>query len=497
MSGNPTGWSVLGGSALGGRHVTTGAPNQDSWRSESVIHHGQEFVVLAVADGHGGPRYVRSDVGSEFAVAVAVELIKEIVETGGFDGSSRKIEKEVLSTLPSLLVAAWSQRCMDHVAQHPFTPEEEDRAGATLGTDPLLSYGSTLLTAVVSSNRCFLLQLGDGDSLVALPDGKMIQPLPPDERLTGSETTSLCLPDAERDFRVAVVENPSPSLVLLASDGYGVAFADPDWRQTVMVDLLGQLKTRGPESVGAALPGWLEESARVGGDDVTIALAYRPFRTNVKPVGSRRRAVPLGVAALVGLLLGLAGGWILARLVGEPPVAVGSVTTSTTTTTTEPTTTTTVASTVTISSDVPSQGVGVTVAEEAMAAIIGVDGTVVLFTPNPQDPAPVLVDPELVDTGDAQDVPSRVFGWGALWELDAGQLGRGGEPSGLEFDPELRLIGIELENGVLWLLSEDGEWLVAFEPGSLCEVFKVADDSGESDRDITVPGCQLASDADE
>jgi hypothetical protein len=479
---------VFGGSALGGRHVTTGAPNQDAWGTETIVRDDEEHVIMAVADGHGGSRYVRSDVGSKLAVSVAIEVVREAVELGVLDGPTRKVEK-ALADLPANLVATWSKRCLEHLAQHPFTSEEEARAGEPVHIDPLLSYGSTILIGILSPNRCFLLQLGDGDSLVALDNGRMVQPLPADDRLTGSETTSLCLPDAERDFRVATVENPVPTLVVLSTDGYGVAFADPEWRQSVVSDLLNQLRNRGPGQVQAALPKWLEESATVGGDDATLAMAYRPDARESRGVLKRSKIAPMVGIGVIGVLIGGLGGWAVANgFAGQAP-AVGPVSTLAGTTTTDVTTTTLAVTSTTGDGDVGAGG-GVSQGEQVRASIIGADGTVVEFYPDPKSADAAAV--ESVGTPEASMV---AFAWGSYWAIEEGRLFADGEQYELGLDTDLLFAGVEYENGFIWAVTDDGNWLVALGPESVCVLPILAADADDSQEPASpAPDCSPLGD---
>ncbi len=60
-------WVCATASSTGGSHRATGAPNQDAVATFET----DDGVCVAVADGHGGARYVRSAIGSELAVDVA------------------------------------------------------------------------------------------------------------------------------------------------------------------------------------------------------------------------------------------------------------------------------------------------------------------------------------------------------------------------------------------------------------------------------------------
>ena len=60
-------WRVIGASVRGAAHLSSGAPNRDA------IHWLPEYgagppVILAVSDGRGSAKCIRSDVGSRLAV---------------------------------------------------------------------------------------------------------------------------------------------------------------------------------------------------------------------------------------------------------------------------------------------------------------------------------------------------------------------------------------------------------------------------------------------
>ena len=65
---------MLAASVTGAAHLRAGRPNQDAadcWES------GDRTVVLAVADGHGGEAYARSDRGARFAVEEAIGACRD------------------------------------------------------------------------------------------------------------------------------------------------------------------------------------------------------------------------------------------------------------------------------------------------------------------------------------------------------------------------------------------------------------------------------------
>jgi hypothetical protein len=100
-------------------------------------------------------------------------------------------------------------------------------------------------------------------------------PLLKDQRLFANETTSLCSPEAWRDFRVCfqAVSHAPPPLILLSTDGYPNSFRDETGFRKVGSDLLEMIRDGGLDTVNDHLESWLAESTYAGsGDDVTVGL---------------------------------------------------------------------------------------------------------------------------------------------------------------------------------------------------------------------------------
>ncbi len=276
-------WHVATASVRGSAHGTDG-PNQDAVATASIDIAGPDpACVAAVADGHGGSRYVRSDRGARLAVRLAVDRLTAATITNPLAPPEDILREQ----LPEL-VEEWMRAVHADVRQHPFTPEERSRAGTDLEPQPVIAYGATLVVALVNKGVVGLAQLGDGDLAVRLSDGRCLRPVPGDRRLVGGETTSLCLPTAGADFRFASLGgNESVEIVLLATDGYGNSFAEEEWWPEVLNDISGFVDARGTRDLSKHLPEWLSESALIGGDDVTVAVLARRGQNTTSSIGVR------------------------------------------------------------------------------------------------------------------------------------------------------------------------------------------------------------------
>jgi len=271
-------WLALTASQRGAAHQAMGLPNQHAVAAHQIP---PDVLVAAVADGHGHRRHFRSARGSQLAVTVACEAAGELTARLDELEAARQIESEALRKLVPAITGRWRDAVREDVAADPFTAQEE--AMRASGDDALIAYGSTLLLAIAGRRWLVLVQIGDGDIMAIQPDGRPLLPVPRDPSLDGQQTTSLCGPRAEDDFRAAVVDASTTPLlgVLLATDGYGNAQVADPWADAVSADLAELINDRPPEWLAGQLPLWASRCASADGsaDDTTIALLIAPSAT--------------------------------------------------------------------------------------------------------------------------------------------------------------------------------------------------------------------------
>lgn len=282
--GNHHRWRFIGKRVRGAYHVKANLPNQDAiyWCQESFQGRGG---FISVSDGHGSPKCFRSQIGSNFAVitaGIACERLFLDLHPCEVSSAKRWVEKR----LSREIVQRWRQVAIDDLSEKPFTRQEvqaiEQKEGTkarrTVVANPILAYGATLLILTITEDHILYMQLGDGDILVVSEDGEVTKPLGKNEGLVVNETSSLCLPEAWRSFKVNLqaVGNQPPALILLSTDGYSDSFAaDRDFLQ-VGPDILRMIRSEGLDKVNDCLEAWLEETSRLGsGDDITLAIACR------------------------------------------------------------------------------------------------------------------------------------------------------------------------------------------------------------------------------
>ncbi len=274
-------WRVVGNSVRGAMHERAGMPNQDAihWLPESSA--GLPLI-LTVADGHGSHKSFRSETGARLAVETAAQVISDFLLGQSQTESLSMTKRAAEEWLPAALARRWLEAVSAHLAAQPLNADElklahniQGASAPTASSNSSVAYGTTILAAAVAEGFILYLQLGDGEILTVSKDGEVTRPLSKDERLFANETTSLCAPDAWRDFRVCfqVVSNAPPSIILLCTDGYSNSFHDEQGFFKVGTDILDMIRDDGLEMVNEHLASWLTESTNAGsGDDATLGL---------------------------------------------------------------------------------------------------------------------------------------------------------------------------------------------------------------------------------
>ncbi len=207
-------WVVTELSTTGHAHLLKGVECQDAHASLK----GDDWVIMAVSDGHGSEKSPFSKIGAELAVHSFVEeayrVFKDLpkAELGRF----KEETETAFADFPKSMVKIWRQKLDKRFASISKAirlewPEDKPT--------PYKWFGCTLLGSVVFSDKMAVyFQLGDGDVLKVV-EGKHQRVFPPKEQL-GTETFSLSSTNAVEVAQTSI-QFECPEAVLLATDGIG------------------------------------------------------------------------------------------------------------------------------------------------------------------------------------------------------------------------------------------------------------------------------------
>jgi hypothetical protein len=202
----------------GASHLRKGSPCQDA----SGLHtfhdlKGATITLMAVADGHGGARYVHSDVGSWLACRVAlITAQQQLREKNTSSGSLQEWNQWLGQELPRIIHRRWLRAVEKHWHAHHAAAKDEEFV-------PLL-YGATLGLVIMTPGWWGQTGLGDWDLLQVKADGAELLSEESDSAASGEATFSLCLKDAPAYFAsrtsIQTLDGSSPGFALmLSTDG--------------------------------------------------------------------------------------------------------------------------------------------------------------------------------------------------------------------------------------------------------------------------------------
>lgn len=277
-------WQCLATCPTGATHRDRGVICQDAVIASHRYFRGQPLSILAVADGHGGERYTRSDFGAHFALDIATEIFSElgcvilVSATGEVSESdpSKTLSYELEHRIARKFESDWKRRVVAHAEGHP-----ED------GVDPhsaagIARYGSTIVVLFICGGITVAGCLGDS-ALYAVYPPKMPNGAPeaqrilpsPDIARVGVTTDSLCSIDAAKAWTWLIIDNETNpiAMLMLATDGFGDSLEDP---LHSVLSMFERTCERGLDWLREILPQQLGRwSAEGVGDDMGCLVAFR------------------------------------------------------------------------------------------------------------------------------------------------------------------------------------------------------------------------------
>ena len=260
----------------GASHARRGVVCQDAsgWCSLKD-RSGHPVQLMVVADGHGGKRYIHSDVGSRLACELSLNLVAEQL------GQSSSVGRDAVQRWQEWLEGSFAQtlhrRWLAAVEAH----WNQERIKTEASEDPYspLSYGTTIALVIMTPDWWGHTGLGDWDLVRIGSDGEVeLASEEQEEDQTGGETTySLCLSNAPRHFvaRTAVhpiTEQETPFSLLLSTDGVRKSCStDADFFAIASYLCEAEQPRQGDAAV--QLSADLDRiSSQGSGDDVSVAI---------------------------------------------------------------------------------------------------------------------------------------------------------------------------------------------------------------------------------
>jgi len=271
---------------VGNQDAFASYPNQEMINSEG----GKKMPsIIAVSDGHGGKKYIRSAIGSKKAVECIMSIAKENLQLSSNMRSNDLTD--IVRHIKSRYLLSWYENIDKHFKQSvAFSDDErkfleencsQEDYEAVLN-NPRVAYGCTFLCAIAYDDLVLILQLGDGDILGLYPNDEVQEIIKSDSRNFANETLSLCSLREPSDITHSIlIGDDIPKLLTLTTDGvknsYNDLSSDIKVFYKIPIVLKNELQKNDfdIDKVKAMAEKWLEKAATNGaGDDVTIGILF-------------------------------------------------------------------------------------------------------------------------------------------------------------------------------------------------------------------------------
>lgn len=269
-------WETIGCSVVGASHKKRGTENQDS------IHFGVSPAFVAVSDGHGAKKYIRSAIGSR----LAVESIKKTLYENLPLNTSMKDINNAIRHIKSRFLFNWQRQVDENLQILPFTQTEMDflqlncnqKDNKDLEENPRIAFGCTFLCAIAYSDLILILYHGDGD-VIGLYNDKATDLIRTDIRNFAGNTLSLgSLSDASEIGHTILTDAEIPSLIMLCTDGIRNSYNDTvphEIEQFYKIPVAIKNALLNDKNILSDLENLLTKITTNGsGDDVTLGAIY-------------------------------------------------------------------------------------------------------------------------------------------------------------------------------------------------------------------------------
>ena len=231
---------------------------------------------MAVADGHGGQRYTRSDVGSRLACDIALTIMAtQFSQWSGANQAEQQLWQSWLeTTFPRNLHQQWLKSVERHwqdestelveALEEPFSP---------------LCYGTTIGVVIMTPTWWGHTGLGDWDLVRVGPhgDATLVSEEQDEGQTNGEATYSLCLSNAYVHFASRTTVSPitegSPNFsLLLSTDGVRKSCSTDDDFFEIAKYLCRGERPRSANEMKELDADLDKISSQGSGDDVSVAI---------------------------------------------------------------------------------------------------------------------------------------------------------------------------------------------------------------------------------
>ncbi len=262
-------FEILSSSIRGASHISKGQVCQDALSVSHTFFRGESIIIATVSDGHGGKKYIYSDIGASLATEAVnqslLQFAKLIIE--------KKLKQKEANTyfqekLIKDILLKWYQ-----MIKYDYQLRKENDDSKNF----IKFYGCTISFILIIQEKIYAGQIGDGAIYhfgmdIAL---KLILPNVSSENL-GLTTDSLCNENAIYKYQFDIIDlrKNKKGILFITTDGLIDSLGDE--LSIMLSDLYIKKNKFGINTIGTIWPKMLRKWTDEGvGDDMgTIIVFY-------------------------------------------------------------------------------------------------------------------------------------------------------------------------------------------------------------------------------
>lgn len=254
----------------GADHIAKNKVCQDA----SGVFYNENYALAVVADGHGSEKYIRSEIGSQFAVESVRETIDAYMsDINMFSKAIKNDQDYICKKIQEQFLTRWFIKIEDYKDNNPLTENEIEILKREKASEREFSthYGSTILFAVMTKEYHFGMLVGDGGFIVVNSDGS-VKCVIEDENSFANYCSSICSRNSITEFQ-KYFEYGNPISITVSTDGLIKSFASEEDFEDYHLLLASMLDDT--DACSASLEKNLHNRTHAGsGDDISVAVIF-------------------------------------------------------------------------------------------------------------------------------------------------------------------------------------------------------------------------------
>jgi serine/threonine protein phosphatase PrpC len=267
-------WDVIGDSVIGYSHKLSNTNCQDFISYEKL----ENGVVIALADGHGSPSCMHSEIGSKLAVETAINTLKNIYNKV-YNEKNKKPKNIRLERIGKIIKSDKFKKNIENTWKKKVEDHHKTIYPVVYKTN-YIKYGTTLVAALATEYFIIYIKIGDGDiftySIEESETYKRI--IDQDKAISNFIVNSMCLDEAYKyidiEFDNFYNKNP-PFAILLCTDGYSNSFELDEEIFASIKNYYELTKVGDKENIQRTLNLELESMSKLKSkDDISFGIVY-------------------------------------------------------------------------------------------------------------------------------------------------------------------------------------------------------------------------------